>query len=395
MNAGGHIYYFGVCPPADKKENLYMKTYGNTGIICSENSWIEGDAVRQLRQVSELDGIVESVGLPDIHPGKYGPVGAAFLSRGIIYPTLIGGDAGCGIGVFATDVKKKKIKKDKWVRRLKGLDRPFDEDLDAFRSSFNIDAGLDSGALGTIGGGNHFAELQSFDTVYDGAALAEFGLDKDYLLTLVHSGSRSIGEVLLRRHTDRYGAKGLDAESSEAECYMVAHDDALRWAACNRAVIAKRFGMSIGAECTPALDICHNSVARKSFDDRTLWLHRKGAANAETGLVVVPGSRGSLSYLVKPKGDQRKNLWSLPHGAGRKWKRGGCKERLRDRFSAKSLIQTPMGSHVICDDRDLLYEEAPQAYKNIDAVIEDLKSADLVDVAATMKPIITYKMRKE
>jgi release factor H-coupled RctB family protein len=372
-----------------------METYGNVGIICSENSWIEGDAIRQLRQVSELGGIVESVGLPDIHPGKFGPVGAVFLSRGIIYPTLIGGDAGCGIGMFTTDIKKKKIKKDKWIRRLKGLEQPFDDDLDVFRSSFNLDADMDPVNLGTIGGGNHFAELQSFHAVYDGAALDEFGLDKEYLLILVHSGSRSIGEALLRRHTDRYGAKGLVVESVETERYMADHDEALNWAACNRAVIAHRFGKSIGAECGPAIDICHNSVTQKVYDNQTVWLHRKGAANAETGLVVVPGSRGSLSYLVKPKGDQRQNLWSLPHGAGRKWKRGGCKERLRDRFPVKSLIQTSLGSYVICEDRDLLYEEAPQAYKNIDAVISDLKNADLVDVVATMKPIITYKTRKE
>ena len=69
-------------------------------IIRSENSWIEGDAVRQLQQASALDGIVYSVGLPDIHPGKYGPVGAAYMSNGIIYPALIGNDVGCGVGLF-------------------------------------------------------------------------------------------------------------------------------------------------------------------------------------------------------------------------------------------------------------------------------------------------------
>jgi release factor H-coupled RctB family protein len=159
-------------------------------------------------------------------------------------------------------------------------------------------------------------------------------------------------------------------------------------------LIAYRFAACISAESASVIDVCHNSITRKLDENGPLWLHRKGAASSETGLVMVPGSRGSLSYLVKTKGDQEDNLWSLPHGAGRKWSRGSCKEKLRDRFPAKSLIQTAIGSYVICENKDLLYEEAPQAYKNIDAVIEDLTRADLIEVVATMKPIITYKARK-
>jgi len=363
-------------------------------IICSENSWIEGDAVRQLQQASALDDIAYSVGLPDIHPGKYGPVGAAYMANGIIYPALIGNDVGCGVGLFSTRIKKKKIKKDKWIKKLKGFDQPFDGDLDKWRLTFSLDAGRNDIAMGTIGGGNHFAELQSIEKVFDNTVLDALSLDKNYLVILVHSGSRSLGNVLLRKHTDMYGAKGLDADSMEARRYLANHDEALKWAACNRALIAHRFGSSIGSKCTPVIDVCHNSVVRKSDDNGAFWLHRKGAASSEAGIVAVPGSRGSLSYLVKAKGDQEKNLWSLPHGAGRKWSRGSCKEKLRDRFPAKSLIQTALGSYVICEDKDLLYEEAPQAYKNIDAVIADLIGADLIDVVATLKPILTYKMRK-
>lgn len=362
-------------------------------IIRSKNSWIEGDAVRQLQQVAALDGIERSVGLPDMHPGKCSPVGAAFLSKGIIYPTLIGNDVGCGIGLFSTTIKRNKIKRDKWIRKLNGFDQPYDGDLDKWRLSFGFDDSPDDIALGTIGGGNHFAELQSIDKVFDDAILDTVGLDKNRLVILVHSGSRSIGDALFRNHAVKHGAKGLDADSTEAQHYLAAHDRALKWAACNRALISHRFAACIGAESAPVIDVCHNSIMRKLHENGPLWLHRKGAAWSETGLVVVPGSRGSLSYLVKTKGDQEDNLWSLPHGAGRKWSRGSCKERLRDRFPAKSLIQTAVGSYVICEDKDLLYEEAPQAYKNIDAVIEDLIRADLIEVVATMKPLITYKVR--
>ena len=362
-------------------------------MICSANSWIEGDAVRQLQQISTLDGMIHSVGLPDIHPGKYGPVGAAYLSSGIIYPALIGNDVGCGVGLFSTHIKRKKIKKDKWIKRLKDFGHPFDGDLDKWRLTFGLDNSPDDTALGTIGGGNHFAELQSVEKIFNHTHFEALGLDQDDLVILVHSGSRYAGEALFRQHADRFGAKGLDEDSIEAKRYLVAHDKAVMWAACNRALIAHRFGSSISTKCAPVIDVCHNSITEKTGDNGTLWLHRKGAASSETGSVVVPGSRGSLSYLVKAKGDQEKNLWSLPHGAGRKWRRGSCRGRLRDRFPARSLVQTAIGGYVICEDKDLLYEEAPQAYKNIDTVIADLTGADLIEVVATMKPIITYKVR--
>lgn len=369
-------------------------------IIRSKNSWIEGDAVRQLQQTAALDGIVDCVGLPDIHPGKYGPVGAACLADGIIYPTLIGNDIGCGVGLFSTRLKKTKIKTDKWIKQLKDIDRPYDGDLENWRLRHGLEASLNDAALGTIGGGNHFAELQSVEKVVDGASFDGLGLDRNSLVILVHSGSRSIGDTLFRKHTDRFGAKGLDANSIEAKHYLAAHDEALKWAVCNRALIAHRFGSCIKAKCAPVIDVCHNSVTLKSMGDSKRWLHRKGAASTEKGFVVIPGSRGSLSYLVKARGDrENKSLWSLPHGAGRKWRRGSCKGRLRDRFPAKSLVRTSIGSHVICENKDLLYEEAPQAYKNIDAVVADLIEADLIEadlieVVATFKPLITYKTRK-
>ena len=363
-------------------------------IIKSKDSWIEGDAVRQLQQTSALDGIVDCVGLPDIHPGKYGPVGAAFLADGIIYPTLIGNDVGCGIGLFSTHLKKTKIKTDKWVKQLTGIDRPYDGNLEKWQLQYGVETNPNDASLGIIGGGNHFVELQSVERVIDATTLDALGLDRNRLVILAHTGSRSIGDTLFRRHTDRFGAKGLDADTIEARHYLDAHDNALKWAACNRALVAHRFGSCIRAKCAHVLDVCHNSVMRKTKDEKDLWLHRKGAASTEKGLVVIPGSRGSLSYLVKSKDDQAINLWSLPHGAGRKWRRGTCKDRLRDRYPAKSLVRTALGSRVICEDKDLLYEEAPQAYKNIEDVLTDLIEANLIEVVASFKPLITYKMRK-
>ena len=106
---------------------------------------------------------------------------------------------------------------------------------------------------------------------------------------------------------------------------------------------------------------------------------------AESNFVVIPGSRGSLSYLVKPIGDGESHARSLAHGAGRKWARSDARQRMRERFGMHQLVQTSLGGRVICEERDLLYEEAPAAYKNIEAVIQDLVAAGLVSVIATLR----------
>jgi release factor H-coupled RctB family protein len=124
------------------------------------------------------------------------------------------------------------------------------------------------------------------------------------------------------------------------------------------------------------------------------WIHRKGAASSTEGAVVIPGSRGAFSYLVVPREPTERSAFSLAHGAGRKWSRSDSRARLEKRFSAKDLTRTGLGSHVICEDKELLYEEAPQAYKNITVVIDDLVKEGLVDVAAILKPLVTYKVRR-
>lgn len=122
------------------------------------------------------------------------------------------------------------------------------------------------------------------------------------------------------------------------------------------------------------------------------WLHRKGAAPADQGPVVIPGSRGDYSYVVEPVASDA-SLWSLAHGAGRKWMRTECRERLAARHTAEQLGRTALGSRVICDDRALLFEEAPEAYKSIATVIRALEASGLVRVLARLKPVLTYKTR--
>src|SRR5690606_38619143 len=102
---------------------------------------------------------------------------------------------------------------------------------------------------------------------------------------------------------------------------------------------ARRFSEALGAESVRVLDVCHNGVLPWSFEGRPHWLHRKGAAPADEGAIVIPGSRGALSYLVQPVGEQSTNLATLAHGAGRKWGRSVAKEKLASRFTPEALVQ--------------------------------------------------------
>jgi release factor H-coupled RctB family protein len=362
-------------------------------LFASEKNWVEGDALMQLKKTSELSGIKLSCGMPDIHPGKGGPVGASFLSEKV-YPHLIGNDGGCGAGFFKTSLKSGKLKIEKWSKKLKDLENSPFYDLTNWLLERDLNSTHHDSALGTIGGGNHFAELQKTQEIFDSKAYNEAGLDSKYLMILVHSGSRSFGEELYRGHTGKHGTSFIEPGSDSEREYMGKHDQVLKWAKANRELIAERFMDCLGGRSESIVDSNHNSIERKEIEGQKYWLHRKGAVATDRGLVMVLGSRGTLSYLVKPTGNCEISAWSIAHGSGRKWNRGNCRGRLEKKWGVKDLERTDLGSVVICKNRELLYEEAPQAYKSIDVVITDMIDDGLIEPVASFKPVITYKTRK-
>lgn len=356
---------------------------GEVRVIASENTWMEGTAVEQLRKTAELPGMKLAVGLPDLHPGKGSPIGAAFLSEGWIYPALVGNDIGCGIGLWRTELPAKKPKRDAWAERLRGLDGPWDGDVRAWLSERGVDEGAYDDSAGTIGSGNHFAELQTVESVVKPGAI-----DPGAVYLCVHSGSRGYGEAILREHIAAHGMSGLrDSDNYE---YLAQHNQAMRWGAANRELIAARIMERLRTEGERVSDVCHNWVEMHESG----WLHRKGAAPSTHGPVVIPGSRGAFSYLVAPTNPTAASAFSLAHGAGRKWSRTDSRAKLEKRYTAKQLERTELGSQVICEDKALLYEEAPQAYKNISSVIGDLTAAGLAEVIAVLRPLVTYKVRR-
>ena len=361
-------------------------------IIADSNTWIEGNAVAQLETTARLPHMLRVAGMPDLHAGRGYPVGAAFFSDRHFYPALIGNDIGCGMAFWQTNLRAAKFKPAKLAKQLGNIDTPLDKDeqVDLLGDAVDMFPFSDGLAVGTIGGGNHFAELQTVDTVYR-ADLLPTDFDENHLQLLVHSGSRGLGQQILQRHIAAFGHQGLAEEGEAAAAYLAEHQAALEFASLNRRLIAARMLDRWRAEGTCLLNVHHNFLEQTEIDDTIGWLHRKGATPTDKGLVMIPGSRGDYSYLVQPAEDCQISLNTLAHGAGRKWQRGECKGRLSHKYTADSLRQTEFGSVVVCQDKALIFEEAPQAYKSIDSVIAAMKNAGLIELVARFKPVLTYK----
>ncbi|EAR61909.1 RNA ligase RtcB family protein [Neptuniibacter caesariensis] len=382
--------------------NSVQKITDKVTLIASERTWIEGVATEQLIKTSELDSMLKVVGMPDLHAGRGYPIGAAFLTSNKIYPALVGNDIGCGMSLWQTSAELRKLNVQKWIKKLNDVESPLgsawqDEITERKQQKQVTNAAFDQ-AFGTIGGGNHFAEFQVIDQVEDSAKLAALGIDAKKVLLLVHSGSRGLGQKILTEHISFFNHQGLLAETQAFHDYLTAHNEALRWAELNREFIAKRFLKAIRESGELILDINHNLVSKTECGGEPAWLHRKGSTPADQGAVIIPGSRGDYSYLVQPTASTDEvssgldeSLHSLAHGAGRKWKRGDCQQRLSSKYKKQDLLKTELGSRVICNNKELLYDEAPQAYKDCETIIDDLCDAGLVRVIARLRPALTFK----
>ncbi|WP_229402233.1 RNA ligase RtcB family protein [Micromonospora okii] len=353
-------------------------------VFASPTSWIESAAVDQCHQVAALDGMTHVAAMPDLHPGKGAPIGAAMAST-VLYPFLVGSDIGCGIAVFP--IRLKRAVPERLAARFPDLDRPLNPERDADDPAWavltgDVPAGHTEG-LGTVGRGNHFVELARVGAVLEPDHAGRLGLAAGDLVLVVHSGSRGLGERILRAHTERHGA----GPAPDPAAYLAMHDEAVRWGSLNRRLLAARVAHALGAEPTaPIVDQCHNLVEVRDGG----YLHRKGAAPGDGRDVLVAGTRGTPSYLVAAHAGAEANH-SVAHGAGRKMSRADALRRGRAKHTVEELRRTPLGSRVVCGDRQLLFEEAPTAYKRIEQVITDLVDHGLATPVATTVPLVTYK----
>lgn len=396
-------------------------------VVSGEGVWMEGNAIAQFAQIAALPGCVRAVGMPDMHAGATAPIGAAFAFEDAVRPSLLGGDVGCGVLVVVTreaggsvDALERRVRSlfegeapladiespealfaEIFRRGLRGLDafelpRSMGELAAGIAGGENDEGGADPApytscvsTLGTIGGGNHFAEIGRVSEVTPGPLAEALGLKKGALAVVVHSGSRAVGARL----NDRWGQRELPAR--EAGPFLDEMAGACRFARVNRFLLAYRLLEAIGAarpsKIVGSFDVFHNAVELAPVGGTPAWVHRKGAAPARAGEpTIVLGSRGAPSYLMAGAGSDAA-LCSVAHGAGRKMGRSEAKEKLRDRYRRADLTHTPLGGRVVCDDRDALYEEHPDAYKAVGPVVRALVDHGAATPVAALTPIVTVK----
>src|SRR6267154_2575189 len=125
----------------------------NVRLFASSKSWIEGEALRQLYAAAKLDGMRLAVGFPDLHPGKGSPVGAAFVSDELIYPYVIGGDIGCGMALFKTDLVQSDIELNRWAGLRFDLEHSWEGDVREVLGASDLESTAFDQALRTLGGG--------------------------------------------------------------------------------------------------------------------------------------------------------------------------------------------------------------------------------------------------
>ena len=178
--------------------------------------------------------------------------------------------------------------------------------------------------------------------------------------------------------------------TEEFENYMNSHNKAVKFAQINRELIAEKLLKALGKNKPESiLDSSHNEIKEKIEDGQKYYIHRKGAAPSNEGLVLIAGTRDTCSYIVKPNKEIKDFCYSISHGAGRKWKRSGAKERMMHLFTKDNILQ--INQRLIYTEKKVLFEEAKEAYKNIEKVIEDLVSHNMIEVVASLKPLITFK----
>jgi len=283
-----------------------------------------------------------------------------------------------------------------------------------------------AGQIGTLGSGNHFLELQRVDGIYEATAAAAFGLCEQQLTVLIHSGSRGLGHQVCTDYVkrmdaslNRYGIELPDRQlscapisSPEGAAYLGAMAAAANFAWANRAAIAHRvregvtqvLGRDIAERTRQVYDVAHNVAKLEQYGGRSLCVHRKGATRAfppghqeipeeyrEVGQpVFIPGSMGTSSFVLAGReGSMRRSFGTTCHGAGRRMSRTAVRKTVEGGALRQQLEQ--QGITVRALSARGLAEEAPQAYKDVERVVQIVDRAGLATRVARLRPIGVIK----
>lgn len=372
---------------------------------------IEDGALEQAKNLANLPFTYKHVAImPDSHQGYGMPIGGVLATEGVIIPNAVGVDIGCGMCAVKTsliDIDTETLKSIMGETRkvvpvgfakhqkMQDIDLMPSTDGNSLMDYYPViyreyDNALKS--IGTLGGGNHFIEIQKGN---DG-----------YIWIMIHSGSRNLGkqvadhynklaiELNKKWHSQvptEWELAFLPADSDDGQDYIREMEYCVEFALANRKVMMGRilatFSNHISAfTYEEMINIAHNYVALENHYGHNVWVHRKGATLAREGTIgIIPGSQGTKSYIVQGKGNQE-SFMSCSHGAGRLMGRKKAMETLNLEDEKRKLDEQGI-IHSIRNVKDL--DEAPSAYKPIDIVMANQK--DLVDIVVELQPLAVIK----
>lgn len=377
---------------------------------------IEDGALEQAKNLANLPFAFKHIAImPDTHQGFGMPIGGVLATKDVVIPNAVGVDIGCGMCAVQTALKEidtKTLKEimgeirkvipvgfNKHKEAQKGILTPklfFEQsqpDTIFLKEYDNAEL-----SLGTLGGGNHFIEIQKGN---DG-----------HIWIMIHSGSRNLG-LKVAEHYNKIAIEKnkkwfsntqkelnfLPIDSKEGQDYLREMEYCVEFALANRKLMMDRikkifydssayewWDINYGSPFGDMINIAHNYARLENHYGENVWVHRKGATSAREGEIgIIPGSQGTKSYIVEGLGNQE-SFMSCSHGAGRKMSRTKAIEELDLEKEIKKLDD--MGViHAIRGVKDL--DEAPGSYKDIDIVMENQK--DLVKVLVELTPLAVIK----
>ena len=367
---------------------------------------IEEGALDQAKNLANLPFAYHHIAImPDSHQGFGMPIGGVLATEGVIIPNAVGVDIGCGMLAVKTDLtdistdQLKVLMSHIRTRIPVGFNHQKEKqpevcmpDLDLIVASREYESALYQ--LGTLGGGNHFIEIQK-------------GSD-GFIWFMIHSGSRNIGlkvakyynELAIEINRKYYSSVPkswelafLPDNSLEGTFYRREMEYCVDFAYENRKMMAVQIknamfdtGLAPFIEGTEPelINIAHNYASLEHHFGKDVWVHRKGATLAREGTIgIIPGSQGTKSYIVRGLGNED-SFYSCSHGAGRKMSRTKARETLSLSDEQEKMQGVVHGIRSITD-----LDEAPGAYKDIQEVMAN--QTNLVEIVTELTPLAVIK----
>lgn len=387
---------------------------------------IEESCLEQAIHLANLPFAYDHIALmPDTHTGKGMPIGGVIACKNVVIPNAVGVDIGCGMAFVQTDIPVKILRETmtgsgELIKVIIGnilrtipvgfrhyskpqasavLDKAQSE-IEKYTADSDLIDFIEQSyySVGSLGGGNHFIEIQEDE---DGLACI-----------MLHSGSRMFGNIIGKHFNQlahkindqyfsvvpsEYSLPFLPVDTNEGQRYLNWMHLAMDFAFENRAVMLEKVKQifteqiekhtALHPTYTNEINCHHNYVALENHYGENVWVHRKGAIQAKNGeIAIIPGSMGSNSYIVKGLGNEESFLTSS-HGAGRSYSRTGAMEK----FSVESVMVDLKQRNVVLgkNSKKDVAEECRFAYKDIDTVMENQK-----DLTMPMKKLFTVGVVK-